>query len=62
MLKDKTAISAKARQLSRLGQRAVYGQSLLALASDNASIFAISADLGNSSGLSRFATNYPTVS
>jgi transketolase len=59
MLNSDISISAKAKQLSRLGQRAVYGQSLLSLAHDNPSIFAISADLGNSSGLARFASTYP---
>ena len=43
-----------ARQWSRIGPRGVYGQSLLSMAEDNNDIFAISADLGNSSGLDRF--------
>jgi len=43
-----------ARQWSRIGPRGIYGQSLLSIAEDNNDIFAISADLGNSSGLDRF--------
>ncbi len=43
-----------ARQWSRIGARGVYGQSLLSFAKENDQIFAISADLGNSSGLDRF--------
>tara|TARA_Y100001968_G_scaffold257509_1_gene244198 strand:- start:3362 stop:4333 length:972 start_codon:yes stop_codon:yes gene_type:complete len=48
-----------ARQWSRIGPRGVYGQSLLNFANENDSIFAISADLGNSSGLDRFKTSIP---
>ncbi len=47
------------RQWSRIGQRGIYGQSLLSLANDNTNIFAISADLGNSSGLDRFKQSFP---
>jgi transketolase len=44
---------------SKMGIRAVYGQSLLELRKTNDRIFAISADLGRSSGLARFAEEYP---
>jgi transketolase len=44
---------------SRLGPRAVYGQALLALASEDDRIIALSADLGNSSGLDRFKATFP---
>ena len=43
-----------ARQWSRIGPRGIYGQSLLDSAQQNKNIFAISADLGNSSGLDRY--------
>ena len=43
-----------ARQWCRIGPRGVYGQSLLSMAESVENIFAISADLGNSSGLDRF--------
>jgi transketolase len=48
-----------ARIWSRLGPRAVYGQALLALASEDDRIIALSADLGNSSGLDRFKATFP---
>lgn len=47
------------RQWSRIGPRGIYGQSLLALSETNKNIFAISADLGNSSGLDRFKKTFP---
>ena len=47
-----------ARQWCRIGPRGIYGQSLLNLAEDFPDIFAISADLGNSSGLDRFKGKY----
>ncbi len=47
------------RLLSKLGPRAVYGQTVLSLAQDNASIIAMSADLGNSSGLDRMRKQLP---
>tara|TARA_B100000886_G_C20427012_1_gene494768 strand:- start:15948 stop:16919 length:972 start_codon:yes stop_codon:yes gene_type:complete len=43
-----------ARQFARIGPRGIYGQSLLDIAQHNENIFAISADLGNSSGLDRY--------
>jgi transketolase len=50
---------SKILQWARLGSRAVYGQALLELADNNHSIIAISADLGNSSGLDRFKNAFP---
>ena len=50
---------SKILQWARLGSRAVYGQALLELAGHNLSIIAISADLGNSSGLDRFKNAFP---
>ena len=47
-----------ARQWSRIGPRGIYGQSLLSIADNVENIFAISADLGNSSGLDRFKNKY----
>ena len=47
-----------ARKWSRIGPRGIYGQSLLSLAGHNENLFAISADLGNSSGLDRFSQTY----
>ncbi len=47
------------RQWSRIGPRGIYGQSLLGLSETNKNIFAISADLGNSSGLDRFKKTFP---
>jgi len=44
---------------SKLGPRAVYGQSLLRLAEKNPQVVALSADLGSSSGLERFRITYP---
>jgi transketolase len=51
--------SVSAAQWSRLGPRAVYGQALLDLAQSNLDVLAMSADLGNSSGLDRFRKTYP---
>ena len=48
-----------ARAWSRIGPRGIYGQSLLEVAKNNEDIFAISADLGNSSGLDRFKNTFP---
>jgi len=44
---------------SMLGQRGVFGVTLDKLATENDRIFALSADLRNTSGLDRFAANYP---
>ena len=51
--------SKTAKRLSRFGQRAVYGLALLDAAESNTNIFAISGDLGNSSGLDRFQSQIP---
>jgi hypothetical protein len=42
-----------------LGQRGAFGAALDRLAAANEKIFALSADLRNTSGLDRFAKNYP---
>ena len=47
------------RTLSRLGQRATFGQALVSAAGSCPELFALSADLGNSSGLDRFKQKYP---
>lgn len=47
------------KQWARLGSRGVYGQTILELAATNDKLIAVSADLGNSSGLDRFRQNYP---
>lgn len=48
-----------AQAWSRVGPRAFYGSALLSLAADNKNIVALSADLGRSSGLARFAGDLP---
>ena len=48
-----------ARQWSRLGSRGVLGQAILSLAETKENLMVLSADLGSSSGLSRFQTAYP---
>jgi transketolase len=45
--------------MSMLGQRGTFGITLDKLAGENDRIFALSADLRNTSGLDRFAANYP---
>ena len=47
------------RNWQRIGQRGIYGTSLLEASISNSSVFAISADLGNSSGLDRFKRELP---
>ena len=47
------------RTLSMLGQRGVFGVTLDKIAQTNERIFALSADLKNTSGLERFAANHP---
>tara|TARA_A100001035_G_scaffold266014_1_gene248694 strand:+ start:126 stop:1118 length:993 start_codon:yes stop_codon:yes gene_type:complete len=47
------------RQWSRIGPRGIYGQSLLELSKEEKKIYAISADLGNSSGLDRYKQTFP---
>jgi transketolase len=46
---------------ARMGQRAVYGQTLLDLAEEYPDLIAMSADLGNSSGLDRFKKRFPYI-
>ncbi len=48
-----------ARSWSRIGARALYGTAFSAMASSNQNIIGMSADLGRSSGLARFASEYP---
>ncbi len=47
------------RQWCRIGPRGIYGQSLLEVSKQENDIFAISADLGNSSGLDRYKQKFP---
>ena len=47
------------RQWCRIGPRGIYGQSLLEVSKQEKDIFAISADLGNSSGLDRYKQTFP---
>jgi transketolase len=51
--------TANARQWSRFGSRAVFGQAILALAEHTPDLVVLSADLGNSSGLDRFRNAHP---
>lgn len=51
--------SSAARQWSRIGSRGVFGQAILAVASEHPEMMVLSADLGNSSGLDRFKKTYP---
>jgi transketolase len=51
--------SKNARQWSRMGSRAVFGQAILSLAELKTNLMVLSADLGSSSGLSRFKNAYP---
>ena len=44
---------------SRMGPRAVYGLVMLDLVKRNEKVYALSGDLGNSSGLSRLISEYP---
>jgi len=48
-----------AKHWSRLGPRAMFGQFMLDLAKLNNNLIVLSADLGRSSGLDRFKTQYP---
>ena len=48
-----------AKMLSRMGPRAVYGLTLLELATENDKVYALSADLGGSSGMSRLMAEMP---
>ena len=49
----------EAKQWSRLGPRAMYGQFMLKLAEENENLMVLSADLGRSSGLDRFKAKHP---
>lgn len=44
---------------SKIGPRATYGQAILSLAGKDPNVIAVSADLGNSSGLERMAKAFP---
>jgi transketolase len=48
-----------AQQWSRFGSRAVFGLAILSLAETKKDLMVLSADLGGSSGLSRFKNKYP---
>ena len=50
----------KITQWSKLGPRAVYGQALFEIAQMDPDVLAISADLGNSSGLDRMKSGLPS--
>ncbi|MCQ2497601.1 MAG: transketolase [Lachnospiraceae bacterium] len=49
---------AKAKLWSRLGARATFGQAILELAKERDDFYVLSADLGQSSGLSRFKEEF----
>ena len=51
--------ASSARQWSRIGSRGVYGLAISDLAEREVSLIAMSADLGNSSGLDRFKAAHP---
>jgi transketolase len=48
-----------AKQWSKFGSRAVFGQAIFSLAETKQNLMVLSADLGSSSGLSRFKKAYP---
>lgn len=48
-----------ARSWSRIGARAFYGTAFSSIAAENDNVIGMSADLGRSSGLARFASEYP---
>lgn len=50
---------AKSKLWSRLGSRAIFGQAILDCAKDRDGFYVITADLCQSSGLTRFASEYP---
>lgn len=50
---------ANARQWSRMGARASFGQAMLAIADAHPDLLVLSADLGNSSGLDRLRRAHP---
>lgn len=49
----------QAKQWARLGPRATYGMAILELMGNNEQVYALSADLGGSSGLQRVMKIYP---
>ena len=49
----------EARRLSRIGSRATYGMAMYSLTEDNPDVYALSADLGGSSGLQRLMQARP---
>ena len=51
--------SSKIKLWSKLGSRATYGQALMSVAEEHADVLAMSADLGNSSGLKPFLRKFP---
>lgn len=51
--------SRNARAWARMGTRAVYGLAFSEFAKEDSEMMALSADLGRSSGLSRFGEEYP---
>lgn len=51
--------SKDAKKWSRMGPRATYGQVMLQLIEENNSVYAISGDLGGSSGLQRLMNSHP---
>ena len=51
--------SSDTKQWSRMGPRAMFGKFMLDIAKKNKKLIVLSADLGRSSGLARFKTEYP---
>lgn len=51
--------SKQARQFSRIGSRGTYGLAMLQLVKDNERVYALTADLGGSSGMQRLMAAYP---
>ena len=51
--------SLDAKQWSRMGPRAMFGQFMMNIAKKNKKLMVLSADLGRSSGLARFKVEFP---
>ena len=51
--------STNAKQWLRMGPRAMFGQFMISIAKKNKKLIVLSADLGRSSGLARFKTEFP---
>lgn len=51
--------SSKINLWSKLGSRATFGQAMVSVADEHSSVLAMSADLGNSSGLKPFLRKHP---